>query len=161
MLQSLLESVIVYFHSTEAYSSLDWPKQNTAWVRCQWSRRKILQCELSLTVSLQVNKGNQHDHGKIFTGKLLIQSLRNVRKYRRVYCHVVGVWMSGFIDTLYTRYYLSQTTTWHTMSSFLNHLRLPPQETPSIIPQLSFLNNSSSINSSTQSTPPLNGLNWL
>jgi hypothetical protein len=157
--------IVVDFKATEAYSSVDWPKQNTAWITCRRSRRKILQCELSLAVPLHVNKGNQHDDGNSIYWRILNTV---TSKYEELPKSILSRgrgdnwrasdWMIGFIDTLCLCYYVSQTTIRHILSSFLNHLRLPPQETPSIIPQLFFSINSSSSNSSTQSAPPLNGL---
>jgi hypothetical protein len=57
------------------------------------------------------------------------------------YCHVFGgcAWLTdGFLwpDLLHTYTtccYTSQTTIWRTISSLLHHLRLLPQETPSIL----------------------------
>jgi hypothetical protein len=37
-------------------------------------------------------------------------------------------------ESIATCYYASQTTVWHTMSSLLHHLRLPPPETRSVLP---------------------------
>jgi hypothetical protein len=44
-------------------------------------------------------------------------------------------WWPDLLHIYTTCYYTSQTTIWHTMSSLLNHLRLPSQETPSIFIQ--------------------------
>jgi hypothetical protein len=42
-------------------------------------------------------------------------------------------WWPDLLHTYTTCSYTSQTTIWHTVSSLLHHLRLPPQENPSII----------------------------
>jgi hypothetical protein len=50
--------------------------------------------------------------------------------YRRVL-----EWWPDLLRTYATCYYSSQTIMWHTMSSLLHHLRLPFQETPSVLIQ--------------------------
>jgi hypothetical protein len=59
-----------------------------------------------------------------------------------IYCRVLGCcvtykwvlnWRPGLLHTYTTCYYTLQTTTWHAMSSLLHHLRLPSQETPSVL----------------------------
>jgi hypothetical protein len=57
MRSSLLESVIATeFQATEAYSSLNLPKQNIASV--DW---KMLLYELTLVISVHVKKQNRHN----------------------------------------------------------------------------------------------------
>jgi hypothetical protein len=42
-------------------------------------------------------------------------------------------WWPDLLHIYTTCYYISQTTIWHTVSSLRHHIRLPPQETPSIL----------------------------